>query len=192
MTMHYSYEKRGFYSPDIHREMPADAVALKKGQHKMLLEGLMAGKRIGKGANGLPVLIDPTTEAPSADSLCAQIDAAADEVSQLLLGDPRRALEYERAAAEAQAFADAGYPGEAVPRTVSADMHGGRSAKEAADRILAQAEAQREAMYSLREARLKAKAEVRQAADAGDMQAAEQVAALAIASMSQMPESAGR
>ncbi|QVM87418.1 hypothetical protein I0D68_20075 [Pseudomonas lalucatii] len=89
--------------------------------------------------------------------LCAQIDTAADAARRAVAGDPLRAVEYDRAAAEAQAFAAAGYPEGAVPRTVAAWAINGRSAQQAADSILAEAAAYTEALYQIREARLQAR-----------------------------------
>lgn len=96
-------------------------------------------------------------------SLCRDIDQAADQARALVAGDPLRAVEYEKAAAEAQAFKDAGYPAGAAPRMVAAWAIGGRSAKDAADNILAEAAAYNNALYQLREIRLAAKQQVRQA-----------------------------
>ncbi len=45
-----------------------------------------------------------------AERLCTKVDAAADSVRRTLAGDPLRALEYQQAALEAQAFKDQGYP----------------------------------------------------------------------------------
>ncbi|MBS7660553.1 phage tail protein [Pseudomonas lalucatii] len=113
--------------------------------------------------------------------LCAQIDTAADAARRAVAGDPLRAVEYDRAAAEAQAFAAAGYPEGAVPRTVAAWAINGRSAQQAADSILAEAAAYTEALYQIREARLQAKEQVRQAMDQGDPEQAQAIAAAAIA-----------
>ncbi|MCL8302190.1 phage tail protein [Pseudomonas mosselii] len=109
---------------------------------------------------GTPEL-KPTPEETSR-WLCDNIDAAADRARQSALGDPGRAQEYERAAAEAQAFKDSGYPLDAIPRTVSAGMTGGVSAQEAADAILLEAQRFEEVLYRLRELRLDAKARVRE------------------------------
>lgn len=120
---------------------------------------------------------------PTATELCALIDSAADAARMSVVADPTRTLEYQLAAVEAQAFADAGYPAAAVPRTVSADMLGGRSAREAADNILAEAKAYNWALYAIRETRLRAKEEVRQASAAGEIEQAKITATEAIAAI---------
>ena len=88
---------------------------------------------------------------------------AADAARRTVAGDPLRAVEYERAAAEATTFAEAGYPSDAVPRSVAAWAINGRTARQAADSILAEAAAYTEALYTLREARLQAKEQIRTA-----------------------------
>lgn len=116
-------------------------------------------------------------------SLRQQIDAAADTARRAVAGDPLRAVEYERAAAEAQAFKDAGYPSDAVPRSVAAWAIGGRTTQQAADSILAEAAQYTEALYLIRETRLQAKELVRQAMAAGNVALAQDIAAETIASI---------
>lgn len=110
---------------------------------------------------------------PTANGLCRQIDSAADLARHQVAGDPLRAVEYERAAAEARSFADAGYPAGDVPRSVAAWTMNGRSAKAAADEMLAEAEAYTEALYQLRETRLAAKEQVRALIAAGENEKAQ-------------------
>ncbi|UUC83854.1 phage tail protein [Stutzerimonas stutzeri] len=120
---------------------------------------------------------------PSADELCTRVDTAADAARARVAGDPLRAVEYDRAAAEAQAFADAGYPAAAVPRTVAAWAINGRTAREAADSILAEAAAYTEALYVIRETRLAAKEQIRTLMDAGEVEQAQQLAEQTIAAI---------
>jgi hypothetical protein len=115
--------------------------------------------------------------------LCQQIDSAADTARRAVAGDPLRAVEYERSAAEAQAFKSAGYPANSVPRTVSAWAIGGRTALQAADSILLEAAQFNEALYQIREARLGAKEMVRQAMANGDVDQAQDIAAETIAAI---------
>lgn len=115
--------------------------------------------------------------------LCSAIDAAADSARRAVAGDPLRAVEYDRAAAEAQAFKDAGYPADAVPRTVAAWAISGRTAQQAADNILLESAAYTEALYQIREARLGAKELVRQAMAAGNVDQAQDIAAETIAAI---------
>nr|EIU3806606.1 phage tail protein [Pseudomonas aeruginosa]EIU3914623.1 phage tail protein [Pseudomonas aeruginosa]EIU3969359.1 phage tail protein [Pseudomonas aeruginosa] len=130
---------------------------------------------------GYPFLADQP--APSLTELCSRIDATADAARRAVAGDPLRAVEYERSAAEAQAFKEAGYPAEAVPRTVSAWAINGRTAQQAADSILAEAAAYTEALYQIREARLGAKELVRAAMAAGEIEQAQDIAAETIAAI---------
>ncbi|ROM71708.1 phage tail protein [Pseudomonas brassicacearum] len=96
-----------------------------------------------------------------AGRLCTNVDDAADSARRTLAGDPLRALEYQQAALEAQAFKDQGYPKKAVPLAVSAWVVKGRTARQAADQILAKAAEFEANLLALRELRLKAKAQIR-------------------------------
>lgn len=116
-------------------------------------------------------------------SLSQQIDAAADTARRAVVGDPTRTEEYKLAAAEAKFFKDAGYPSDAVPRTVATWAINGRTAQQAADSILAEAAQYTEALYQIRETRLQAKELVRQAMDAGNVEQAQDIAAETIASI---------
>jgi hypothetical protein len=129
------------------------------------------------------ILTQSPAEPVTVVSLCAQLDAVADSARHQVAGDPLRAVEYERAATEAQAFAAAGYPEGEVPRTVAAWAINGRSARQAADSILAEATAFTEALYQIRETRLQAKELVRQAMAEGNPEQAQDIAAEAIAAI---------
>jgi len=96
-----------------------------------------------------------------AERLCAKVDTAADNARRTMAGDPLRALEYQQAALEAQAFKDQGYPKKAVPLSVSAWVVKGRTARQAADQILAKAAEFEANLLALRELRLKAKVQIR-------------------------------
>lgn len=128
-----------------------------------------------------PALVD-LAQFASTQSLCESVDSAADTARRTVAGDPLRAVEYERAAAEAQAFAAADYQGE-VPRTVAAWAINGRTPRQAADSILAEAAAYTEALYQIRETRLQAKELIRQAMAEGDSARAEDIAAETVAAI---------
>lgn len=117
---------------------------------------------------------------PTAADLCARIDNYADQARQTVAGDPLRAVEYERAAGEAQAFKDAGYPADAVPRTVAAWAITGRTPQEAADSILTEAAQYAEVLYQIRERRLEAKELIKAKLAAGAIDEAKQIADEAI------------
>ncbi|MDP2747959.1 phage tail protein [Pseudomonas sp.] len=142
--------------------------------HQAYLQWLEAGNTVAPADTG---------EAVTAQMLCMQIDAAADSARSKVAGDPLRAVEYDRAAEQAQAFKDANYPAGAVPRMVSAWAIGGRTPKQAADNILIEAAQYNEALYLLRETRLQAKELVRQAMQAGNVEQAQDIAAETIASI---------
>lgn len=92
-----------------------------------------------------------------AATLCSSIDRAADDLRAAVVGDATRAIEYEYASAEAKEFKVAGYPLNAVPRTVAAWAINGRTPQQAADSIIDESNAYMEALYILRETRLAAK-----------------------------------
>lgn len=180
--MFYSASTGGFYSDEIHgANMPADVVAITDDEHAALLAGQSVGQAICATANGRPTLKSP--QPPSSAALCASIDTAADAARLAVAGDPLRAVEYEKAAAEAQAFKDADYPADACPRSVAAWAINGRTPRQAADSILAEAAAYAEALYQIRETRLQAKELIRQAMAEGDSARAEDIAAETIAAI---------
>lgn len=182
--MFASKSTRGFYDAAIHGDkMPADVVEITAEEHAALMDGQSNGKLIDFREDGHPFLAEPPPIPVTAATLCAQIDTAADAARSAVAGDPLRAVEYDRAAAEAQAFKDAGYPAAAVPRTVAAWAIGGRTAQQAADNILLESAAYTEALYQIREARLGAKELVRQAMAAGNVDQAQDIAAETIAAI---------
>ncbi|BFT61828.1 hypothetical protein [Pseudomonas moorei] len=89
-----------------------------------------------------------------------QIDDAADAARIAVLGDSLRALEYERAAVEAEAFAAGGYTGDMPPSVQAWADAAELEPKAAADSIIAEAEAWQTALYAIRAARLKGKQRV--------------------------------
>ena len=182
--MFYAKSTGGFYNPEIHGEnMPADVIEITTEAYKTLLEGQSQGMLITCEEDGYPFLAEQPPIPVTAGALCVQIDTTADAARRAVAGDPLRAVEYDRAAAEAQAFKDAGYPSDAVPRTVAAWAIGGRTAQQAADNILLESAAYTEALYQIREARLGAKELVRQAMAAGNVDQAQDIAAETIAAI---------
>lgn len=160
MSRFYSQSTGATYLDGFHAAMPADAVLISEQRYQEAIANPPPGKIRSHDADGLPTLIDAPAVAITAADLCQQIDAAADAARSAVVADPVRAMEYQLAAQEAQPFKDAGYPSDAVPRTVAAYAIKGRTPQEAADSILAEAAAYNEALYSLREIRLSAKAEI--------------------------------
>ena len=117
---------------------------------------------------------------PTAADLCARIDNFADQARRIAAGDPFRAVEHEQAAAEAQAFKDAGYPEDVVPRSVAAWAISGRTPQEAADGILIEATRYAEVLYLIRERRLEAKELVKANIAVGAIDEARQIVDKAI------------
>lgn len=113
---------------------------------------------IGRSDEGFPIIIDSPIYL---SGLCADIDTVADAVRKYVAGDSLRAAEREMAAQEARSFKLAGYPLDNVPRMVSAWAIYGRTAQEAADSIISEADAYTESLCRLREARLEAKERIR-------------------------------
>lgn len=90
----------------------------------------------------------------------AQIDQAADNARASVVSDPLRALEHERAAAEANAFKAAGYAGDMPPSVKAWADAAELEPQAAADGIIAEADEWLAAMYAIRAARLKGKQRV--------------------------------
>lgn len=179
--MFYSKSTGGFYSTKNHGEnIPPDAVEISDDDYAALMNH-SDGWEIVADSNGYPIRLAPGL--PSAAVLLKSIDNAADAARAAVAGDPLRAVEYDRARIESQAFANAGYPADAVPRTVAAWAINGRTAQQAADSILAEAAAYTEALYVIRETRLAAKEQIRTLMDAGDVEQAQQLAEETVAAI---------
>ena len=73
--MFYSATTQGFYSPEIHRSMPSDAVLLTAQEYADLMEGQASGKRISP-VNGRPVLTDHPA-GPSVPAVVSKFQAKA-------------------------------------------------------------------------------------------------------------------
>ncbi|MCY1284492.1 hypothetical protein D9M69_514550 [compost metagenome] len=176
----YSRTTGQCYIPSIHSDIPADAIDLTKDQFRASFGSLQPGKMIGHDPQGLPILIDAPVNQVAL--LCAQIDQAADTARSAVAGDPLRAVEYERAALEAQAFADAGYQGE-VPPMVAAWAINGRTPQQAADNILGEAAQYQAALVQIRAMRLQAKELIRTHCAAGENALAKTIAEETVANI---------
>lgn len=154
-------------------------VPITLAQHAELIAGNSSGQDIRPGPDGRPMLVKPMA---TESQLCTRIDQAADAARRAVAGDPLRAVEYDRAATEAQAFAAAGYQGE-VPPMVAAWAISGRTPQQAADSILAEAAQYNGALVQLRTVRLQAKELIRAAMADGNVEQAEDIAAETIASI---------
>lgn len=162
--------------------LPADAKPITEVRYLQVIASPPAGMVRSHDADGLPILIAAPPYVPNSDMLCAQVDASADAARRAVAGDPLRAVEYDRAASEAQAFAAGGYQGD-VPPMVAAWAISGRTPQQAADSILAEAAQYNGALVQLRTVRLQAKELIRAAINAGNIEQAEDIAAETIASI---------
>lgn len=179
--MFYAKSTGGFYDTAIHGDnMPADVVEITSEEHATLMAGQAAGQVIESGNDGRPFLAAPPP--PSLATLCARIDTAADTARRAVAGDPLRAVEYDRAATEAHAFASAGYQGE-VPPMVAAWAINGRTPQQAAESILHEAAQYTAALVQLRTVRLQAKEQIRAAMAEGNVEQAQQLTAQTIAAI---------
>lgn len=163
-------------------KLPADAKPIPEERYLQVIAGSPPGMVRSHDADGLPILIAAPPFVPSSDMLCAKVDAAADAARRAVAGDPLRAVEYDRAASEAQAFATAGYQGE-VPPMVAAWAINGRTAQQAADDILREAAQYNGALVQLRTVRLQAKEQIRTLMAASQVGQAQQVAEQTIAAI---------
>lgn len=182
----FSPANPGFYfEQDFGTDMPRDAVEISVERYQELLADLGKGWRLMAGPDGKPIAVapPPPTAQEVTDYLIKSIDIAADNALRVVVGDPLRAVEYDRVAAEAQVFKDAGYPANAVPRSVAAWAINGRNATDAANDILREAQQYNELLNSLREARLAGKAQVRASIEAGKEAQARQWATDTIAAI---------
>lgn len=170
--MHYAKSTNAFYNRLINQLIPGDAVEVTNEQYRSLIDGLSQGMTIATDATGSLCLIDRPLHIPTKDELCQQIDTAADTVRSAVAGDPLRAVEYDRARIAAEQYAAAGYQG-VVPAMVAAWAINGRTPRQAADSILAEAAAYTGALELLRTTRLAAKEQVRTLMDSGEVEQAQ-------------------
>lgn len=156
-------------------KIPADAVEITVEHHAFLLANASQRMQLRADANGYPVLVDVLATDPQQllVTLLNRIDHAADQARAAVAGDPLRAVEYDRARLAAEQFAAAGYQGD-VPPMVAAWAINGRTPQQAADSILAEAEAYTNALELLRTTRLAAKEQVRALMAAGETEQAQQ------------------
>ena len=183
MSRFYSKTTGTTYLTAVHgSDMPADAKPIDETRYLSVIANPAPGKIRSHDAQGLPILIDPPAYLPTAESLCASIDTAADAARHKVAGDPLRAVEYDRARIAAEAFAAADYQGE-VPAMVAAWVTPERSAQLAADNILAEAAAYTAALELLRTTRLQAKEHIRVLVTAGQVGRAQQLADQTIAAI---------
>lgn len=179
----YSPSTGATYLPELHGgDWPADCIDLPDDVYQEVIANPPPDSVRGHTEQGIPFLIPAGSILPTAEALCAKVDAAADTARRLVAGDPLRAVEYDRARMQAEQFAAADYQG-TVPPMVAAWAINGRTPQQAADSILAEAAQYTSALVQLRTVRLQAKEQIRTHMAAGQVAQAEQVAAQTIAAI---------
>lgn len=185
MSFYYSATTGGFYASDIHNAMPADVVEITNEQHQALLVAQAAGSRIQPDDSCHPIAVapkPPTLEQIKA-SLCASIDAARDSAYADIGGNNAgRIQEYAMARDDAVAYRGAAYTGE-VPVGVSSWVTPERTARQAADGIIATADAWTAFVGAVRTYTLQGKYAVEAAVDedAANAAATESIASISAA-----------
>lgn len=167
MTIFYSKTTGGFYDNQIHNVLPEDAVEITAAYHATLLAGQAQGKTIMPGKDGKPVL---ATTAPShlhqwngkewmldkaaASQLLAEaIDKGTDAINNLVDEAYRHVTrfqpEYEVREQQARDYKAGGCKGEAPMQVAAFAKPAGKTACEATDIIIAQADNLRMVMGKL-------------------------------------------
>ena len=167
MTLYYSQSTGGFYDDQIHSRLPEDAVEISPEQHAALLAGQSNGQVIMPGEDGKPVL---TSKAPShlhqwngkewtldkaaASQLLAEsIDKGTDAINNLVDEAYRHVTrfqpEYEVREQQARDYKAGGCKGEAPEQVAAFAKPAGKTACEATDIIIAQADNLRMVMGKL-------------------------------------------
>lgn len=182
MTRYYSQSTGCCYIDGVHTQIPADAKPISEDRYRSVIANPAPGKVRSHDADGLPILIDPPPYVPTADELCHRIDSAADAARRAVAGDPLRAVEYDRARAEAEQFAAAGFEGD-VPPMVAAWAINGRTPQQAAENILQEAAQYTTALIQIRQVRLAAKEQIRALMAVEQVEQAQQLAAQTVAAI---------
>lgn len=167
--------------------------AISSSSRKFMVDyDTIVSSAIGKFAVGDTWTIEKSlTDQEYVQHMCDIVDGHADSARLSVVGDALRIVEYQKAAEEARAFADAGYPAEAVPRTVAAWAVGDRTPQQAADDILAESAAYTNAMYEIRDTRLIAKEQIRALNPATDRALIEQFVANVITELKRIVTGVG-
>ena len=158
MTIYYSKASGGFYDDQIHSRLPEDAVAISLEQHTALLSGQSAGQVIMPGKDGKPVLAEPAPshlhrwdgkawvldKAAASQLLAEAIDkgtaAINDVVEQAYHHVTRFEAEYQLREQQARDYKAGGCKGEAPLQVAAFAKPAGKTACEATDIIIAQAD----------------------------------------------------
>ena len=158
MTLYYSQSSGGFYDSDIHDTLPNDTVEISPEQHTALLAGQSQGQVIMPGKDGQPVLAESApshlhrwdgkawmlTKAAASQLLAEAIDkgteAINDAVEQAYHHVTRFEAEYQLREQQARDYKAGGCKGEAPLQVAAFAKPAGKTACEATDIIIAQAD----------------------------------------------------
>ena len=154
----YSPSTQAFYDTNFHPSRPADAVEISPEQHTVLLAGQSQGQVIMPGKDGKPVLAEPAPshlhrwdgkewvldKAAASQLLAEAIDkgtaAINDIVEQAYHHVTRFAAEYQLREQQARDYKAGGCKGEAPLQVAAFAKPAGKTACEATDIIIAQAD----------------------------------------------------
>lgn len=167
MTIFYSKKTGGFYDNQIHTALPEDAVEITAAYHATLLAGQAQGKTIMPGKDGKPVLTLPAPshlhqwdgkewvldKAAASQLLAEAIDKGTDAINNLVDEAYRHVTrfqpEYEVREQQARDYKAGGCKGEAPMQVAAFAKPAGKTACEATDIIIAQADNLRMVMGKL-------------------------------------------
>nr|DAX86164.1 MAG TPA: hypothetical protein [Caudoviricetes sp.] len=163
----YSKSNQAFYDSAIHQRLPEDAVAISPEQHAALLAGQSAGQVIMPGKDGKPMLAEPAPshlhrwngkewvldKAAASQLLAEAIDKGTDAINNLVDEAYRHVTrfqpEYEVREQQARDYKAGGCKGEAPLQVAAFAKPAGKTACEATDIIIAQADNLRMVMGKL-------------------------------------------
>lgn len=158
MDIHYSTTNNAFYDSAIHSRMPEDALEISPEQYAALLAGQSAGQVIMPGKDGKPVLADPAPshlhqwngkewtldKAATSQLLAEAIDkgteAINDAVEQAYHHVTRFEAEYKLREQQARDYKAGGCKDDVPEQVAAFAKPAGKTACEATDIIIAQAD----------------------------------------------------
>ena len=163
----YSKSNQAFYDNTIHTTLPEDALEISPEQHAALLAGQSAGQVIMPGKDGKPMLAEPAPshlhqwngkewvldKAAASQLLAEAIDKGTDAINNLVDEAYRHVTrfqpEYEVREQQARDYKAGGCKGEAPLQVAAFAKPAGKTACEATDIIIAQADNLRMVMGKL-------------------------------------------
>ena len=146
-------------------ELPADIIEVPDEDYVLAM--VRDARQVLEVIDGHVVVVDPPP--PTLDewktALCNEVDEHAEQSRQSALVNTLRLAEYEVTADQALAFKDGGYLGDPPPAVLSWIEVSGLSAQAATDQILEMRRQYLDALLTLRDLRLHAKADIQAATE---------------------------